>query len=68
MREGTKTVLETYYYARTGAKGRTVPATGTPSEWFRSEARLARALGDEVTARKWDRQADMEETYERGQA
>jgi hypothetical protein len=65
-------VIDTYYYAQSGARftGETKPVTvtGSPSEWFRREARLARALGDEVTARKWDRQADMEETYERGQA
>jgi hypothetical protein len=42
-------------------------APGTGSEWFRREARLARALGDEATARKWDRQADMEAAYERGE-
>ncbi len=65
-------MLETYYYAQAGATftGQTKPikVNGTLSEWCRYEARLARALGDEATARKWDAQADMEEAYERGQA
>jgi hypothetical protein len=70
MREREKQVLETYYYAMTGAKltGKTVPVTGKPSEWFREQARYYRALGDEVTASKWDKQAEMEEAYERGEA
>jgi hypothetical protein len=57
MREREKQVLETYYYAMTGAKltGKTAPVTGNPSEWFREEARYYRALGDEVTASKWDK-------------
>jgi hypothetical protein len=35
-----------------------------PSQGFRAEARLARALGDEELAKKWDRQAEMEEEFE----
>lgn len=34
------------------------------SEALRAEARLARALGDEEMASRWDRQADMEKAYE----
>lgn len=62
---------DTYYYAQAGATftGRTVPVDmGKPSEWLRREARYHRALGDDVTADKWDRQADMEEQHERGEA
>lgn len=65
-------MLETYYYAQAGATftGQTKPVTvkGKLSDWCRAEAHIARALGDEETARKWDAQADMEEAYERGQA
>lgn len=62
--------MDTYYFATSGATftGRTVPVKGTPSEWFRATARYYRALGDEVTAIKWDKQAEIEEVYERGQA
>ena len=35
-----------------------------PSEGFRAEARLMRNLGGEGLARKWDKQAEMEEAYE----
>lgn len=34
------------------------------SEAFRASARLARNLGDEDIARRWERQAEMEERYE----
>lgn len=34
------------------------------AEAFRASARLARNLGDEDIARRWERQADMEERYE----
>ena len=63
-------MLHSYYYAecRDTRQTQREPVKGTPSEWFRAEARLARALGDETTARKWDAQADMEAAYERGQA
>jgi hypothetical protein len=37
------------------------------SEALRAEARLARNLGDTDMADRWDRQADMEEDYEKGQ-
>lgn len=59
-------MLDTYYYAKAGATftGKTVPMGGKPSEMFRAEARYYRALGDEVTASKWDKQAEMEEEYE----
>ena len=39
----------------------------TFSEALRAEARLARNLGDLDMAHKWDRQADMEEEYEKEQ-
>jgi hypothetical protein len=60
-------MLDTYYYAKVGARftGNTVPMTyAKPSQGFRAEARLARALGDEELAKKWDRQAEMEEEFE----
>ena len=50
----------TEQYISTGAQY----ATG--SEGMRAQARLFRNLGDNVTASKWDKQADMEEEYERG--
>lgn len=34
------------------------------SEAFRASARLARNLGDEDIAQRWERQAEMEERYE----
>jgi len=37
------------------------------SEALRAEARLARNLGDLDMAQKWDRQAELEEEYEKGQ-
>lgn len=40
----------------------------TGSEAMRAQARLFRNLGDPVTADKWDRQADMEEAWERENA
>ena len=36
------------------------------SEYLRAEARLARALGDDEMANRWDRQAEMEEEHEKG--
>ena len=61
-------MLDTYYYAKSGATftGNTVPVGGTPSEWLMKEARYYRALGDEVTAQKWEKQAEMEREYEQG--
>ena len=38
----------------------------TNSESMRAQARLFRNLGDNVTANKWDIQAQQEENYERG--
>jgi hypothetical protein len=38
----------------------------TNSESMRAQARLFRNLGDNVTANKWDMQAQQEENYERG--
>jgi hypothetical protein len=38
----------------------------TASESMRAQARLFRNLGDPITADKWDRQADMEEEWEKG--
>lgn len=35
------------------------------AESMRAQARLFRNLGDNVTADKWDRQAQAEENYER---
>lgn len=60
-------MLDTYYYAKTGATftGKTIPAGGTPSEWLRQEARYYRALGDDETADKWEEQARREEAYEK---
>ena len=38
----------------------------TNSESMRAQARLFRNLGDNVTANKWEMQAQQEENYERG--
>ena len=38
----------------------------TNSEGMRAQARLFRNLGDNVTANKWEIQAQQEENYERG--
>jgi hypothetical protein len=37
----------------------------TPSEAFMAEARLCRNLGDTKQAEAWERQAEMERTYEK---